>query len=140
MIYPDASVLVAAVTDEEMTDAAVRLLATAPAGALLASNWTVAEVASALAIKARNRSITAQARVAAMQLIRRTVADTFVLASVTDRHLTLATDFIERDLAPLKASDALHLAIASISGATIWTSDCPMITAAEALGVTVARL
>lgn len=137
MIYPDTSVLIAAATREVFTDNALRLLERASAGELVASAWTRTELASALGVKQRSKQIDAAGRLRATKVLRDLLDDAFVVSPVRDRHFRLATDMIERDVAPLKAPDALHIAFASVAGAVLWTSDGPMRTAAEALGVAV---
>ncbi|WP_375427839.1 type II toxin-antitoxin system VapC family toxin [uncultured Sphingomonas sp.] len=140
MIYPDTSVLIAAATREKFTSNALRLLAATPAGGLLASLWTRTELASALGVKQRSDRIDAAGRLAAARTLRALLDDAFTIVPVEDRHFRLATEMMERDVAPLKAPDALHLAITSAVGATLWTGDRPMVTAAKALGVPVRHI
>ena len=140
MIYPDTSVLIAAATQEEFTARARRLLAGARPGELLASAWTQTELASALGVKQRSDKLDRAGRLRAAAVLQAMLRDAFTVVPIGQRHFELATDMIERDIAPLKGPDALHLAVVSLSGAVLWTNDRPMATAADALGVPVARL
>lgn len=140
MIYPDTSVLIAAATTEAFTDHAKRLLARARPGELLASAWTRTELASALGVKERSDKLDRAGRLRAAGVLKTMLRDAFIVLPIGDRHFELAAEMIERDAAPLRGPDALHLAAASLAGAVLWTNDRPMATAADALGVPVARL
>lgn len=135
MVYPDTSVLIAAATREKFTANALRLFAGTPAGELFASVWTRTELTSALGVKERSDQIDVAGRASATKVLSVLLDDAFTIISVDDRHFRLATEMMERDVAPLKGPDALHLAIVSIAGATLWTGDRPMVTAAKALGL-----
>lgn len=140
MIYPDTSILIAAATREVNTAAALELLGSAKSGELLASDWTETEIASALGVKQRSGQIDGAGRLRAAGVLRSLLTDSFTVLPVTTRHFRLATELMERDAAPLKAPDALHLAIAILTGAVLWTGDVPMFRAARALGLQVERL
>lgn len=140
MIYPDTSVLIAAATEETYTAEAQRLLEGARPGTLLASVWTETEIVSALGVKQRSKKIDGAGRALAARVLRSMLTDSFTVLPVTGDHFRLAMDLMESDAAPLKAPDALHLAVASLAGAVLWTGDVPMFTAARALGLRAERI
>ncbi|MES2336920.1 MAG: type II toxin-antitoxin system VapC family toxin [Pseudomonadota bacterium] len=135
MIYPDASVLVAASVNEPRTDDVLALLSGTETFAT--SGWTLVEVASALGIKQRTGQIGADDRVRALAGVRAVMASGFTTLSVDASDFSAATRFMEQSQLPLRGGDALHLAIASARGATIWTLDRRMADAGAALGIAI---
>jgi predicted nucleic acid-binding protein len=66
--YLDASLIVAAITNEAATDAVHQWLRDYQPNSYLISEWGVTEVASALSIKVRNGQMTVQSRALATSL------------------------------------------------------------------------
>lgn len=135
MRYADTSLLIAALTNEAATERAQDWLADADAGPLLVSDWSVTEVSSALAIKLRTGQITLDQRAAVLTAFHRLLVDNFDMAAVAASHFRIAARFADRHELALCAGDALHLAIASDRGATMWTLDERLATAGPVLGV-----
>ena len=79
--YVDASVIVAALTNEDRTADAIRWLSGQPAGELLISDWTITEVSSALSLKLRTGAVTGAERAAALAEFRRLIAEAFDVAA-----------------------------------------------------------
>lgn len=134
--YVDTSVLVAALTAEAATAKVTAWLeARGAADSLYTSDWVETEIASALSLKVRTGQLTASAREAAFaewQLLR---TAGLLSCEITAADVTAATSMLHRPEQNLRASDALHLAIARRHGLTVATLDQAMATAGLANGV-----
>jgi hypothetical protein len=137
--YVDTSVFVAAFVDEVHTRRAEHALTGRGASELAISDWTIAELSSALSLKLRTGSIDAGTRGAALDAFASMIAESLVLFPVERAHFRAAATFSDRHTLNLRALDALHLAVAAEHGAVLVTLDRRMVDAAKALGV-AARL
>lgn len=135
MLYLDASVIVAALTDERYS-ASARSVMTHELD-LLASSWTMLESASGLAKKARTEELTAIEFRAALLRLRALEAEHLPILAVADAHFAQAGRFMERAELGLRAGDALHVAITAASASVLVTLDKVLASAAERLGVAV---
>lgn len=131
MLYADASVLLATVLEENNSALAGKLLS--DADELAASEWLVAEIASALGIKERRGDVSMRTKMIAFSACRSTLATGATMLPVTDATCRMATSYIER--VKLRGGDALHLAIAAMHDATLWTLDRSMAEAGQQLGL-----
>ncbi len=137
-IYVDASVVFSIVTIAVHSQRARRWIDTHPK--MAATLWSIAEVTSAFAIKVRSGELTVNDRQSAElkldEWLRRLGEPIDVLASdyAACRRLINTLDL------PLRAPDALHLAVAQRSCSALATFDKGLADAAQAIGVPVVDL
>lgn len=134
-VYLDTSLLVAAVAREAATARTQAWLTAQEAGSLLISDWVVTEFASALSVKLRIGDLDTASRAEAAGLFARLRAEGLTELSVYRRHFHDAAAFATRSELGLRGADALHIAIAAGSGATICTLDRRLAEAARSLAV-----
>lgn len=138
-LYLDTSVLVAAFTTEAATPRVQQWFRAQP-GDLAISDWVAAEFSSALAIKLRSGAISLEVRNEALSTFHQFALRSFSNFPVASEHFELAARFVDRYELSLRASDALHLAVAFDNGATLCTLDKKMASAGAALAVLTSLL
>jgi hypothetical protein len=134
MLYLDTSLIVATLAKEVSTGPAQIWLASQKA-ALLVSEWTITEVSAALSIKLRTAQLNKTERALALAQFHRLATDSFTIATVDGTHFRVAAGYADQHTLGLRASDALHLAVASQHGATVCTLDHRLADAGPLLGV-----
>jgi uncharacterized protein len=133
--YLDTSLLVAVLTREIASGRATAWMRQHANETLLTSDWVDAEFSAALSGKQRARTLSVEARHAALATYRRLRAETLVELPVFQQHFRSAAHYGDQAEAGLRAGDALHIAIAAQAGATICTLDRRLAEAAQLLAV-----
>lgn len=136
--YLDASVIVAAVTDEPHR-LAVHSWMRAHQNHLAISSWVLTEVASALSIKVRDLKLTEADKLTATGLVNRLRGAFFEHATVEEAHFFAARQLADRHETGLRGGDALHVAIAADYNFILVTLDKGMAKGARAVGLDVVQ-
>ncbi|MEQ1617611.1 MAG: type II toxin-antitoxin system VapC family toxin [Terricaulis sp.] len=134
--YLDASVLVALFTNDTMTTAATALVKAAPPP-LMVSDFAGLEFASAISRIARMRLLpnaTARQALADLDVF---VSRSAISVEISSLDVVLAASFIRRLDLNLRGPDAMHVAMASRLGATLFTLDAKLKACARKLGLSV---
>lgn len=134
--YLDASVLVALITADPFTERADEFVQTNSIG-LIVSDFAAAELASAIARRARMDELTAAEARNAHSLFDAWVAKFTRWEPITTSDVAAATVSLRRLDLPLRTPDALNIATARRLNATLVTFDRAMADAARALGMAV---
>ena len=134
MLYFDTSFLIPLLVSEPTSDKVQQFFARSRRPPLAVSQWTHAEVLSALARLVRMKIMdpaTAAKADAQFDLI---VAETFVVLLPTPEDFSLALEYLRQHKTGLRAGDALHLAIAANNRATaIYSLDRTILRAGRLL-------
>jgi predicted nucleic acid-binding protein len=140
MFYLDASFVVALLVPEPHSEKAERWIEGKSLSDLAVSLWVSTEISSALSIKCRTGALSVDLRTRVLGRWHQMLAESLVLVPVANPHFTTAATFADRHDLGLRAGDALHLAIASQTGATLVTFDRVLAAAALEVGVPVEPL
>jgi len=135
MFYVDTSVWVAAIAEEAKSDDVRSWLGRFDSEEVVISDWVVTEFSSALSLKIRTGQIRLEQRAAALSAFSNLVSDSLSTLPVKTRHFRSAALFTDNHLTGLRASDALHLAVAAENGAAVCTLDATMASAGPLLGI-----
>jgi predicted nucleic acid-binding protein len=135
MLYLDTSLLVSAFAREPQTPRIQQWLREQDTDELTISDWGIAEFSSALSLKLRTGNIGLAARAEALGLFNRFCGTTFTILPVSRAGFRMAARFSDQHTLGLRASDALHLAIAAEHGATLCTLDRLLSDATTSLGL-----
>jgi predicted nucleic acid-binding protein len=138
--YLDTSALVPMVVTETGTPHVLAWLAAQRGPRTRISNWTRAELVSAISGKVRASVIAAEDAASALAWARAELLPQFALVIVEPADMDDAEALLERFELGLRAGDALHLAIARRLGEPLLTFDRRLAAAAESLGVEVLAL
>lgn len=135
MFYIDTSAWVSAVTEEAKSEHVRSWLNQFEPEELAISDWVLVEFSSALSLKIRTGHFTQEQRAVALGAFSTAVRDSLSLLSVESNHFRSAAVFADNHLTGLRASDALHLAVAADHGTVVCTLDAVMLTAGRLLGI-----
>lgn len=138
--YIDTSALVPLLVLEPQTEAVMAWFARQAPGAVLISDWTHTEIASALALKLRTGHLTLDLRADALAAWKQLHTSSLPTLAIIPEHFDAAASFASQHLLGLRAPDALHVAIAASAGARLLTLDQTMANAALQLGVPIEPL
>lgn len=136
--YLDAAVIVAALSQEPLSEKARRIMAEGASN--VASTWGMVEAASGLAKKVRTKEMSEAEFELALRQLDSLGSDHLPLVSLNNEHMRVAMTYCVRAGLGLRAGDALHVAIAASLSATLVTSDIVMLNAAEVLGLSTQPL
>ncbi len=137
--YFDTSFAVTIFTAEERTPLAQAWIAEHIDQEFYISDWTKAEFSSALSMKIRTGALTLETRAKVLSDWRVFEAASLGNVAVSPEDFLTATRYSDRHELSLRASDALHIAIAYGAGLTLVTLDKRMAKAALEFGVPVAE-
>ena len=138
-LYLDASALVSLFAADAHTPRIQGLIARSSEGVVV-SEWGLAEFTSALAIGVRTTSLQASERDHAEGTLNAWLARQDPPVSLEPGDAETARRLIRATLRPLRAADALHLAIIQRCGFSLVSFDKRMCEAAEDLGIPVEDL
>jgi uncharacterized protein len=134
MIYLDTSVLVPLLVRERESTRVRRRLAGFAPGELAVSDWTRTEFVSALGIKVRMRELERQTALDVVGAFQNLADESLTVLTPEAGDFSLASHYLERFEAGLRAGDALHLAIASNHGAgKLYSLDRALVKCAQEL-------
>lgn len=140
MFYLDTSFLAPLFLPEETSRDVVAYIQRLPASELAVSNWTMVEFSSLLARKVRTNELSPKGAAEADAEFEAAVSDFFVMLFPGGDDFAVARRYVQRLETGLRASDALHLAIAANRGArTILSLDKKLIAAGRILGLPVSQ-
>lgn len=132
-IYLDASVLVALFTEDLFTAKAVEVLASQDETVII-SDFAAAEFSSVIARHTRTRSITVDQAQAAFSAFDDWSARVCERLETDGAAISRAEAFLRRLDTPLRAPDAINIALALNSRSSLMTFDGKMAAAARTLG------
>jgi predicted nucleic acid-binding protein len=140
MIYVDTSAVVALLVGEVSTPAVVEWYE-AESRPLIAGDWLVTEMASALALKVRTHQITQALADAAWDEFEYLTAGGLQLVALSRDTFTQAAAMVRSSSDGLRAGDALHLALAATAHVEALASlDRRLIQHANAIGLSTVTL
>lgn len=135
-LYLDSSVLVAAFAPEKFSQRAMDLLGNA--SEVVVSELTITEARVSLVRKRKRRAMTAEEVAEALAEIAEAIQDgTLGVEPLPVEIFRAAEALADRVAVPVRAMDALHVAMATQLGAEMATFDADQATAAKAEGITV---
>lgn len=136
-VYLDASVLVALFTDDPFTQRVDVFLDTTPS-VLIVSDFAGAEFASTLARHVRTKEVSPKDARAALATFDAWIIRATQRVHVNNADIALADSFLRRLDLPLRAPDAIHIAMSQRVAESLLTFDKRMAASARSLGTNLA--
>ena len=137
--YLDASLVVALLTNDIFTDRAEAFLS-AETPVLVLSNYAAAEFASVVARRVRMQELTHDEARGAFAAFDLWAPRATMRVETSPGDIAMAATFIRRLDLNLRTPDAVNIAIAQRTGATLATFDMRMAANAVALGISTASI
>jgi predicted nucleic acid-binding protein len=134
MFYVDTSAIVSVLTTEAATQRVQHWIAAQRAGNVAISEWTITEFSAALSVKLRMGHLDPAEQEVALSAFRKNVIDSCIVLPISSDHFHSAARLADRHPLGLRAGDALHLAIAIESDATLCTLDKRLSESGQAIG------
>ncbi len=135
-VYLDASVLAALFTDDPFSVRADALIAAEGSG-FIVSDFGAAEFASVMALHVRTSELSIDRAREALSDFDERMAQVSARIEIVPSDVRAAELMLRRLDLPLRAPDAIHIAIAQRLGAELATFDEKMAACARALGASV---
>jgi predicted nucleic acid-binding protein len=136
MLYLDTAIVLTLFVREPMSESVGKWLASRRQP-LAFSDWGLTECASALGIRLRRHELDTDSAARAFRAITAFANESCELVACGGHHQKEAQGLLARFDLPLRAGDALHLAISQHIQATLVTCDKQLIAAAKAIGAKV---
>jgi|1186.fasta_scaffold140167_3 predicted nucleic acid-binding protein len=134
MLYLDTSLLTALIVPEPRSHRA-RAWAEGVDDVFATSDWTLTEMASALSIKQRTGALTQAGRGVADRVLARFIDENVEVVAVHRADYRTAARLSAQPTPPLRAADALHLAVAARHAAVLHTLDDQQAAGGRAHGI-----
>lgn len=136
MLYLDTAVVLTLFVREPMSESVGKWIASRRQP-LAFSDWGLTECASALGIRLRRGELDTDSATRALRAITTFANESCDLIVCAGHHQTEAQRLLARFDLPLRAGDALHLAISQHAQATLVTCDKQLVAAAKTIGAKV---
>ncbi len=133
MLYLDTAIVLTLFVREAMSESVGKWIASRRQP-LAFSDWGLTECASALGIRQRRGELDAASASRAFSAMTTFANESCELIACAGHHQKEAQALLARFDLPLRAGDALHLAISQHVQATLVTSDKQLMAAAKAIG------
>ena len=133
MLYLDTAIVLTLFVREAMSESVGKWIASRRQP-LAFSDWGLTECASALGIRQRRGELDAASASRAFRAMSTFANESCELIACAGHHQKEAQALLARFDLPLRAGDALHLAISQHVQATLVTSDKQLMAAAKAIG------
>lgn len=136
MLYLDTAIVLTLFVREPMSESVAKWIASRRQP-LAVSDWGLTECASALGIRLRRGELDADSAGRAFRAMTTFANESCELIACAGHHQKEAQGLLARFDLPLRAGDALHLAISQHVQATLVTYDKQLMAAAKAIGAKV---
>lgn len=135
MLYLDTSLVVTLLTAEVETETARAWMRRQSQDSFAISDWVITEFAAVLSMKVRSRFLSEEQRRATQEWFDKLAAESFERLPVEREYFVSAGRFARQSKAGLRGGDALHLAVAGATSATLCTRDKGLHNAAVEFGI-----